>query len=200
MIIGIITRKSISEEGHNIDIIYKDIISAVKNNGGIPIGIILDEKYKNILRILSGVIFQGGDEIGEYDLDALKYLYKNDIPVLGICLGMQEMGILFNGKLNNNINHKKKLSYAHSVYIKGNSKLSSILNEGIIKVNSRHKDYLICTDLSIVGISNDGIIEAIEDKNKRFFIGVQWHPESMIEYDSIQNKIFKKFINACQNK
>ena len=62
------------------------------------------------------------------------------------------------------------------------------------------KDYLICTDLSIVGISNDGIIEAIEDKNKRFFIGVQWHPESMIEYDSIQNKIFKKFINACQNK
>ena len=200
MIIGVVTRNQLSEEGNSIDVIYKDISSAVKNNGGIPIGIILNNDYKKVLNICDGVIFQGGDEIYHYDLDALKYLHQKDIPVLGICLGMQEMGILFNGKLGSNINHKKKLSYAHSVYIKTNSKLANILNENIIKVNSRHKDYLASTDLSIVGISNDGIIEAIEDKNKKFFIGVQWHPESMITYDNIQNKIFEKFIKVCQNK
>ena len=200
MIIGIITRKSLSEEGHNIDIVYEDIRSAVTKNNGIPIGIILDRNYKEILNTCDGIIFQGGDEVGEFDLETLKHLYNKDIPVLGICLGMQEMGILFNGKLSSNTNHRKKLNYAHSVYIKTNSKLASIFNQNIIKVNSRHKDYLTCTDLSVVGISNDGIIEAIEDKSKRFFIGVQWHPESMLSYDNIQNKIFEKFIKACQNK
>ena len=45
-IIGIITRKSVSEEGHNISIIYKDIEKSIIDNGGIPIGITLTFYYK----------------------------------------------------------------------------------------------------------------------------------------------------------
>ena len=198
MIIGIVTRIQKSEENHNIYVVYKSIVNAVINNGGIPIGIILDDNYKKVLDMCDGIIFQGGDNPEIIDYYALKYLYDINKPVLGICLGMQEMGLLFNGKLKQVLNHKKKLNYVHGVKINKTSKLYNIYKSDYIKVNSRHKDRLIKTDLDIVGISDDGTIEAIEDKNKKFFIGVQWHPESMINYDTLQNNIFKYFINSIK--
>lgn len=195
-IIGIITRKSKSLEKHDIDIVYSDIVSSIKKNGGIPIGIILEEDYKELIDLCSGLVFQGGDDFEEYDFKALKYAYDNNIPTLAICLGMQLMGVLFNGKLMDINNHKKTNSYAHSIKIKRESKLYDIFKSDIIKVNSRHKSVIKNTDLDITALSNDGYIEAIEDSNKKFFIGVQWHPESMI-YDSKQNELFKYFIDIC---
>lgn len=53
--------------------------------------------------------------------------------------------------------------------------------------------YIPHTELDCVAYSEDGIIEAIEDKTKRFFIGVQWHPESLIN-DEYSNKLFDYFI------
>ena len=194
-IIGIVTRKSVSEENHDIDIIYNDIIKALKKFGTFPIGLVLEEDYKELINICDGLIFQGGDDIEEYDLKALKYAYDKDIPTLGICLGMQIMGILFNGNIIDINNHKKNLDYAHSILIKKDTKLYSIFNQDIIKVNSRHKSVLKNTSLCVSALSNDGYIEAIEDTDKKFFIGVQWHPESML-YDERQNKIFKCFIDS----
>lgn len=197
-IIGIITRKSISVERHDINYIYNDVVKAVIKNGGMPIGIILDENYKKLVDICDGIIFQGGDDFEQYDLDALKYIYKINKPVLGICLGMQLMGILFGGNLIDISNHKKTLNYVHEVKIRRNSKLYNIFKSDIIKVNSRHKSVVKNVKRNISAISQDGYIEAIEDNDKSFFIGVQWHPESMIEYDNKQNNIFKSFINSCK--
>lgn len=197
-IIGIVTRKSISEENHNINIVYSEVSSAVAKNGGIPIGLILEEDYKELIDICDGLIFQGGDDFEEFDLKALKYAYDEDIPVLGICLGMQVMGVLFGGVMIDINNHKKRLNYAHSITINKSSKLYNIYKNNVIKVNSRHKSVIKNTKLMISAISNDGYIEAIEDKNKRFFIGVQWHPESMITYDEKQSNIFKYFIKCCK--
>ena len=193
-IIGIITRKSISDEGHNTNIIYDDIVKCIQNNGGIAIGIILNKNYKELINLCDGIIFQGGDDFEEYDLSALKYIYEIDKPVLGICLGMQLMGVLFGGELIDIDNHKKKLYYAHNVTINKNSILYNMFKTNNIKVNSRHKSVIKNTKLKVVGISNDGYIEAIEDSNKKFFIGVQWHPENMISYDDKQNNLFKYFI------
>ena len=197
-LIGIVTRSSKSESNLKIDIVYNDIVNAIKRNGGVPIGIILEEDYKEIIDICDGIIFQGGDDFGEYDLKALKYVYDKDIPVLGICLGMQLMGVLFNGELIDIENHRKNLDYAHSIKIKRDSKLYEIFNTDIVKVNSRHKSVLKSTKLSITAVSNDGYIEAIEDLSKKFFLGVQWHPESMT-YDSKQNTIFEYFLNSCDS-
>ena len=120
-IIGLVTRKSKSSEGNNIDIVYNNIVNAVKNNNALPIGLILEEDYKQLIDICDGVIFQGGDDFEDYDFEALKYAYDKDIPVLGICLGMQLMGMLFNGNMINIDNHKKNLDYAHSITIKRNT-------------------------------------------------------------------------------
>lgn len=197
-IIGIITRSSISEEGHKINIIYDDIKSCILNNGGIPIGIMLTENYKEIINLCDGIIFQGGDDFEKYDLDSLKYIYQINKPVLGICLGMQLMGVLFDGNMININNHKKKLCYAHNVIINRNSILYNIYKTNNIKVNSRHKQIIKNTKLKVVGISQDGYIEAIEDSSKKFFIGVQWHPENMASYNKEQNNLFKYFIKQCK--
>jgi len=196
-IIGIVTRKSISVENHSTNIVYEDIVDAIASNGGIAIGIILNDNYKELINLCDGIVFQGGDDFEKYDIDALKYIYDIDKPVLGICLGMQLMGVLFNGFMINIENHKKQLQYAHEVKIKRNSMVYNIFKGDIIKVNSRHKSIIKNTNLDIVGISNDGYIEAIEDINKKFFVGVQWHPESMISYDRKQNNLFKFFIKSC---
>lgn len=198
-IVGIVARKSKSEEDHDTNIIYTNIANSIYKNGGIPIGIILNENYKEVIDFCDGIIFQGGDTIEQYDLEALKYIYDKDKPVLGICLGMQLMGLLFDGELKKTINHKKKLDYAHVVYIDRNSKLHDIYNLDFLKVNSRHNDALKCTNLNISALSSDNVIEAVEDENKSFFIGIQWHPEDMI-YDDNENKIFKYFIDILKNE
>ncbi len=68
-------------------------------------------------------------------------------------------------------------------------------------VNSRHKAY---TDdpslLKCSAYSDDGIIEAVEDKSKTFYLAVQWHPESLYKIDENHNKIFVEFIKVCKNK
>lgn len=192
-IIGIVLRKE-----NNKYYLNKNIIKVVEKFNGIPLGIFSDDY--NIIDICDGIILPGGDNIIEKDLEIIKYLYEKDIPVLGICLGMQEMGYLFNGSMSNisNYNHlKKEDKYVHDIHIIKNSKLYEIIGNEIIKVNSRHKDYLISSDLNISSISD--VIESIEDKNKKFFIGVQWHPEDMIDYDINSNKLFESFISAINN-
>lgn len=197
-IIGIISRSGLSDEQHTINIVYSDIVKSIIDNGGIPIGLILSNNYKELINLCDGIIFQGGDDFEIYDIDSLKYIYEINKPVLGICLGMQLMGTLFGGKLVDINNHKKKLSYAHNVSISRNSILYNIFKTSNIKVNSRHKSVIKDTNLKISGISNDGYIEAVEDPNKKFFIGVQWHPESMINYDNQQNNLFKYFVKSCK--
>lgn len=197
-IIGIVTRSFFSDENNSISIIYKDIENAILENNGIPIGITLNSNYKSVINLCDGIIFQGGDDFEKYDFDALKYIYDINKPVLGICLGMQLMGVLFEGNMLDIKNHKKRLNYVHSVVIDKKSILYNIFKTNIIKVNSRHKSIIKNTKIDIMGISNDGYIEAIGDKRKKFFVGVQWHPESMISYDKKQNNLFKYFINCCK--
>lgn len=192
-IIGIVSRKE------NDKIYVKDeIINMVLKYQSIPI--IITSDNKEIIKLCDGIILPGGDELNKNDLELIKYIYEKDIPCFGICLGMQEMGYAFNGHFNkiSNYNHLKKDSkYVHEVKINKKSRLYQILNKEIIEVNSRHKDYLVDTDLFVTSVSD--VIESIEDTNKRFFIGVQWHPESMLKYDLNSNLLIEEFIKECLN-
>ena len=55
-------------------------------------------------------------------------------------------------------------------------------------------------ELFISGRSEDGVIEAIERKDKKFILGVQWHPEMMSQYDEDQNKILKYFVDKSKSR
>ena len=192
-IIGIIIRKN--QKRYSIK---EDVINVFLNKNTIPIGIFNNDK--ELIDKCNGILLPGGDDIDKEDLEIIKYIYEKDIPCLGICLGMQEMGYLFNGEMNKISNYKHLKpdeKYVHEITINKKSKLYQILKKEKIKVNSRHKDYLVKTDLDISSISD--VIESIEDKNKRFFIGLQWHPESMIKYDINSNLLIDEFIKECNN-
>ena len=147
------------------------------------------------LDICDGFILQGGSNIEEEDLKIIKKLYEKDIPLLGICLGMQEMAYLFNGDMYKIDNHND--NKLHSVTINKDTLLHKILKCNKTIVNSRHNDAIKNTSLCINSISEDGVIEGVEDTSKRFFLGIQWHPENMTNSDLNSNKIFDYFIKVC---
>ena len=198
MYIGIIGRKNDDKITFN-----KEIIDVIKKYDFIPLGIIVDFenngdnefiKTKPLIDLCSGIILQGGSDNYDIDIIITKYLHKNNIPTLGICLGMQTMAMAFNGNMGDINNHKSDKLYVHSVDINKDSKLYDILKKDKIIVNSRHKSYIINTDLKVSGQAN--IIEAIEDNAKDFFIGVQWHPETLMDENSIL--LFNNFFSSIK--
>lgn len=196
-IIGIVTRYK-KLENNEIMYCYKQIIDKIIESNGIPIGINLSEKCKEQLNIINGIILQGGDDYSQEEIEIVKYAYKKDIPILGICQGMQIMGIAACGELVEIKNHmKKNIDKAHIIKINKNSKIYEIIKKQVIIVNSRH-NYAIKNTTLQISSATDNIIESIEDKNKKFFIGVQWHPESLNNDDS--KKLFDYFIKKASVK
>lgn len=198
--IGVIGRKRCFNN-HDYIVFNKEIIDLIYENDFMPLGIILNFKnddYKKYIDICDGIILQGGNDIYDIDKEIIKYIYQKKIPTLGICLGFQLMGESFNGKIKkiNSNNHNQKKNYVHGAKIIKNSTLYNILKKENILINSRHEDNLIYTDLNISAISYDGIIEGVEDKNHPFFIGVQWHPETLNDENS--KKIFKVFFDKVK--
>lgn len=193
-IIGIIGRKNKSEKGLNIDIIYDDIYNAIYDNGALPIGI----KNTNILSYLDlcdGFILQGGTDIDPDNYQVIETIKKHNKPLLGICLGMQEMAMYYQGIMTDIPNH---LNNTHQIIIKEDSLLHNILNQDKIIVNSRHKSAIKKTNLFISSYSSDNIIESIEDPSCTFLLGLEWHPESTYSSDPNAKEIFKYFIQICQ--
>jgi len=150
-------------------------------------------KTKNLIDMCDGVVLSGGDNFTYQDFLLVDYLYENDIPTLGICLGMQTMAKLFSDvdeiEISGHINNDK---YVHNVNVDKNSLLYKILQKERIRVNSRHKSAIIKTDLLVSALSDDFVIETVEDNSKRFFLGVEWHPESLTDENS--EKIFNYFV------
>ena len=143
-----------------------------------------------------------------FELLAAEIMLKQNKPVLGICGGEQLINVLYKGSLiqhipdeiKNPIEHEQKNprnEAGHSVTIQENTKLYSIISKQNIMVNSAHHQAIKVPGKGLIvnALSNDGVIEGIEDPTKTFCIGVQWHPEFFIQ--GSDNKLLKAFINAC---
>ena len=183
MYIGIIGRKNDDKITFN-----KEIIDVIKKYDFIPLGIIVDFennsdnefiKTKPLIDLCSGIVLQGGSDYYDIDIIITKYLHKNNIPTLGICLGMQTMAMAFNGNMGDINNHKSDKLYVHSVDINKNSKLYDILKKDKIMVNSRHKSYIINTDNTRTNpnyysnsVYNNG--EGPKEKDGRHFEGAYY--------------------------
>ena len=146
----------------------------------------------------------------KFDLALLQGALERDMPVLGICAGMQAINFFFKGTIYQDIqtecdgtlNHMQKVedvkNPAHDVIVEPNTLLFKI-GEGAthIHVNSFHHQAVRKAGAGLVvsGMAPDGIVEAIEHPHYKFCLGVEWHPEYMV--DPIDAKIFKAFVNAC---
>lgn len=182
-LVGIVARK--------VDNIYKvneNVVKKIIKCGGIPI-LILPTNFNdllNVLNICDGIVMPGGSDIYEYDRFICKYATDNNVPILGICLGMQIMEEEY-------LNKTKTLhqGVSHKIITKKESIINKAVGDTI--VNSRHNECITDTNnYDITARSTDGCIEAIEHKTNRFNVGVQWHPEDLED-----DLLFIEFINAC---
>lgn len=206
--IGIFLAEFKSASGNTVSAFRSDLLTYLRQFDVDIIAIPLDfqndpqEEFNRIKRTIhscQGFIFPGGSSIHDIDKIIVKHLYLEDKPLLGICLGMQIMSTTFNGiimPLTNN-DHQSKLDYVHEINLKPSSKLAHILNTNSLIVNSRHSEHITETDLEVVAYASDGTIEAVEDSHKKFFIGIQWHPES-IKKDPYSYKLFHSFIDTIK--
>ena len=132
-------------------------------------------------------------------------------PVFGICRGVQLMNVYFGGTLHQDIkdisgcNHddwKRKATGNHYVTLSPGTKLSGIIGRKTIIANSLHHQAVdaVAPDLVVCAVAEDGIIEAVEQPEHPFCIGVQWHPEHTCGFSKPQRQLFKAFVSACKQK
>lgn len=230
-IIGVIGRPDMASDDDKVICMYESTRRAIIKKDGIPFLILpnQDVEYesvrpkdtpklteeekddlKKVVDLCDGLLIPGGYKWYEYDEFIYNYALEKNMPILGICAGMQMMCRIDQNKnaicedttIKNEtlINHHQKGNkYAHSINIVDDTKLSKIIMEKEIKVNSRHNYHVDkIVNLKVSAYSEDGLIEAVEYEDKNFVIGVQWHPESMLDYDLNANKIFDEFMRQSK--
>lgn len=144
-----------------------------------------------------------------FEINMIKRAFNEGMPILGICLGMQILNVAFGGtlyqdinrQLSNTINHKVKpvSKLHHRAYINEGTHMQKIYRHwSHIWVNSNHTQAVDKLGQGFIAsaYAGDGIIEAIEHSEKDFVVGVQWHPEVLLDtFDAKQ--LFSAFLKEC---
>jgi len=148
--------------------------------------------------------------VDQYQLKLAQMIIEADKPVLGICRGLQIMNVAFNGSLYQDLKEKskdvlkhfqsgKRFETAHRIRIDESSKIHSIFGAEIM-VNSYHHQGIkdLGQGLTVVAKSADGVIEAIEMKDKKFVLGVQWHPEMLLAGSKEMLPLFEALVEEAK--
>lgn len=233
-LIGITTGRRISRNDYMLITLVEAYSQAVTRAGGAPVLIPLGlpESYlSNILNRLDGLLLSGGGDIdpglygnpmhpmvNEVDTDrdrvemyvCLQALQR-EMPVLGVCRGLQVMNVALGGTLFEDIADQRPGSLqhrywpgwardhlAHNIDIIENSLLSKILGSETLMVNSLHHQGInrLSPHLQATATAPDGLIEAVELPGYPFGLAVQWHPEWLPEEEKMQ-ALFKALIEAA---
>lgn len=199
--IGIIAKDK-NIDNQNFQVITKNILKHIHSKCNYIAILNYDNNYidTDILDKVDAVIFQGGNDIYPYHFQILEYCINHNIPVLGICMGHQIIGLYSINSQNEDElikvdNHNDK-KLTHKIITKENSILNLTMGESPI-VNSRH-DYAVKEvkePFKITAISEDNVIEGIEyvDDN-HFIIGVQFHPEDLSNTENLYNYFIKEVL------
>ena len=190
---------------------YQSIVEA----GGVPVVIppVADKHVIiNTLEHIDALVLSGGGDINplwageepspklhginqERDLPELliaRLAYNRQIPMLGICRGIQTLATAFGGRVAQDISDVATIKHSqdadrseptHSVMIEQASSLFDIYQSATLMVNSFHHQAVAETGdkFRVVAKSPDGIIEAMESSEFKSILGVQWHPECLEE-------------------
>ena len=193
---------------------YKSVLQA----GGVPVIIppLADtDAIINTLEHIDGLLLTGGGDYNplyageepspklggvnaERDLPELlitQLAYNRQIPMLGICRGIQTLAMALGGKVMQDISDVAQVRHSqdadrseptHPVTIEPDSTLFNIYKEDKLYVNSFHHQAVSDPGdrFRVTARSSDGIIEAMESREFKSILGVQWHPECLPAEDS----------------
>ena len=208
-------------------------VESVLRNGGVPYLLpVTDdvELLRQIMAELDGIILTGGEDItpffyGEekhpkledlnskrdlYDLTLFKLATDRNVPVLGICRGLQLINVAMGGTLYQDIpsehpsevNHRPGHSeVAHDVNLVSGSVVSELMGQSRIQVNSKHHQGIekLAPGLKVTGWSPDSIPEIVEAYPIRSIMAVQFHPEDFAgKGDAQMGKLFKHLVDKAE--
>ena len=207
---------------HYIDTAYA---SAIEAAGGIPVYLPIQRDPPSLLRSLDGLLIPGGDDLPpahdypsgvqfdlapeeqlNFDQHLLADALRRRLPVLGICYGMQLLAAARGGTLVYDIptdrpqagpHHLPEADGRHALQIEPGTRLYEALGANPPPVNSLHRQGVESpgTGMRIAARAEDGLIEAIEDEEQLFCVGVQWHPEKLS--GTHRDGLFGAFVTAC---
>ena len=155
-----------------------------------------------------------GDTEDKRDLFELGLFFvamQENKPILGICRGLQLINVALGGTLYQDIpsmcitdishtQSEPRFEHSHEVNVIKDTPLYSLVGAERIKANSFHHQAIkdIGEGLEIMAQADDGIIEAVYAKNRKYLRAYQWHPERIYQIDKNQALIFEEFISACK--
>jgi putative glutamine amidotransferase len=212
-------------------------IRAIEDLGGIPIVLPLVADLgarRRLVRHIDGLLLTGsGPDLapelyGErqrytfhvmsqrraaFELEIAHLAKAADLPVLGICGGMQSLNVAFGGSLYQDIDSQRPRALrhrqaapatelSHPVKIAPKSLLHRIVKTGTLRVNSSHHQSVkaVAPSLTASAVAPDGIIEAIESPDRRFLLGIQWHPEFLFDRHQRHRRLFEAFLEAARRR
>lgn len=222
--------------------VRKSYLDAVRHAGCLPLVIPADtmlDEIPDLLVACHGLLFTGspsnvhprhyGKSLpcdstkldllrDDWTLPLLRLAMDQEIPLLAICRGFQELNVALGGSLHQQLRdvepYENHMPYeseipdehyapAHSVTIEPGGMLYSLLGVSGIVVNSAHYQGIdrIAPPLRIEARADDGVIEAVSGPGGGTFqLGVQWHPEWRAAGNPHSSAIFRAFGEACARK
>lgn len=146
-----------------------------------------------------------------FELDLVHQARTRDLPLLGICGGMQTVNVACGGSLFQDIpsqvhdalDHRQKAKathVSHSVTVVPHSLLKKIVAKANLMVNSSHHQSVKTVAPSLIASATapDGIVEAIESPAHRFLLAIQWHPEFLFERHAPHRRLFEALVHAAR--
>lgn len=151
------------------------------------------------------------------EIQLIRWAYDDNKPVLGICRGIQVINVALGGSLIQDIPEQKNTSIthqtpdhkgmweagAHQIILDRKSKLATVLGKDRVTVNSLHHQAVktLAPKLMKTAEAEDGTVEALEAKERNFFIAVQCHPEMLWQKSTDRDwmKLFKAFVDAARD-
>ncbi|GAA1818719.1 gamma-glutamyl-gamma-aminobutyrate hydrolase family protein [Luedemannella flava] len=196
---------------------------SVRAGGGLPVLVASDDPDPELVGRLDGLVLTGGSDVDpvhygaaahpetvcdarrdEAELLLLRAAIAADLPVLGVCRGLQLMVVAAGGRLHQHLPDVPGLGehrrgdgrYArHPVRTLDGSRVRDILGAEL-EVNSHHHQGVAdAGGLKVTALAPDGLVEAVEDPGRAFHVAVQWHPE-----DSDDRRLFAALALAASRR
>ena len=151
-------------------------------------------------------------ELDDAEMLLSRWLVADDRPTLAVCRGIQVLNVALGGTLWQDIaaqhasseNHDRhddvRSRLVHRVHIEPGSLLHRVVGVDSLDVNSLHHQAIrrVGEGLQVSATSDDGIVEAVEMPDRRFLLGVQWHPEELVGEQESARRLFAALVSAAR--